>query len=110
SEADQTGRRRGARSGAGTARALLGIPGIAGHAAIPDVAIGERADAGLAEQHGTCIRQLADDRRGSGSHAAAIRLRSPAGSYAGGIENVLGAPRNAVQRPEILAALDGGIG
>ena len=99
-EADQPGSGGGGGPRARAARAFLGIPGIAGLAAIPDVAIGERADTGLAQQHRTGCRQAADDLGIRLRNAIGERLGTPAGGDAGGIQDVLGAVWDAVQRTE----------
>ena len=80
--------------------------GITGSPAIPDVAIGERTQADFSEQHGSGCGETADDLRIRFGHATGEGLGTPAGGDAGGVQNVLRAIGNAVQRAQPSACAE----
>ena len=73
-EADQPGRRRRARAGARSRRALFEQPRVHRLAAEPDVVERERAQAQLGDEHRAGVVQTTHDRGVGGRHAVAERL------------------------------------
>src|SRR4029077_8627137 len=100
---DEARRRRRARARAGATRSFLDIPRVAGAPFIPDVAIGERAERRLGDEHRTGLSELLHPGRTALGEAPPIGLGPPAGRDARRVEKVLGAPGDAMQRAEINA-------
>ncbi len=96
----QPRRHRGGRSGTRPAGTLVQVPRVARLAAEPDVAVGERAERGLAEQHRARLPQQFDHPRIAVGDAILVRRRAPGGADAVCVEQVLQAVRDAVQRAE----------
>jgi hypothetical protein len=102
----QSGGGGGARAGAGAGRAFFQQPRVHGLAAEPDVVERQRAHAQLGDQHGARLVQALDHGGVLRGHAIAVRLGAVGGRDAGGIDQILGAPRDAVQRAAILSGGD----
>ena len=105
-EADQPRGRRRAGTGARSRRAFLEQPRIHRLAAEPDVVERQRAQAQLGDQHRAGLVEALHHRGVLRGHAIAERLGAVGGGDAGGVEQVLRAPGNAVQRAAILAGGD----
>ena len=105
-EADQSRRRRRARPRARSRRRLLQQPRIHRLPAEPDVVQRQRAQAELGHQHRAGLVQALHHYGIFGRDAIAKRLGSICGRDARRIEQILAAPRNAVQRPAILSRRD----
>ena len=102
------GRRR--RAGARARRAFVEVPRVLGLPAEPDVVERERAQAELGHQHRARVGEPAHDGGVGRRHAVAVRLGAPGRRDAGGVDEILGAPRHAVQRAAVLAARELGVG
>ena len=109
-EADQAGRRRRPGTRRRSAGAALDVPGVVRRAAEPHAALRERAHRQLRDQHRAGIAQPLDDGRVEIDHLILVRRGAPGGLDALGGQQILRAPRNAVQRSAILAGLDLGVG
>ena len=98
-ETHQTGGGRRSRSRRRPARSLLGVPGVAGRLAVPDIAPGERPEGELGDEHRARLVELGDDGRVLVDHLVFEGLGAPGRGIAAHRQEVLGAPRDAVQRP-----------
>ena len=107
---DEAGRRRGTGPGARAGRAFLEKPRVHGLAAEPDVIERERAKAELCDQDRASVLQAFHHRGVGGRHAIPEWLGAPCGRDVGGVEQILHAKRNAVQRAAVLALRDLGVG
>ena len=81
-------------------------PRVHGLPAEPDVVEGERAEAELGDQHGAGVVQALHDGGVFVGNAVAEGLGAVGGGDAGGVEQVLAAPGNAVQRAAIFSGGD----
>ncbi len=95
-----------ARPGARTRRAFVQQPGILRLPAKPDVVQRQRAHAQLGDQHRARLVQTLDHGGIVGRHAISVRLSAVGGGYAGRVEQILTAPRDAVQRSTIVTGGD----
>src|SRR6185437_10966021 len=109
-EADETCRCRGCRPRGRAGRSFLRVPRIAGRAAEPDVAVGERAGTGFAQKHRAGRSQLVHDGRIARRHTIFVGLRSPGSAYLRDIEQVLDAVRNTMEAGADAAFGEIGIG
>ena len=75
-------------------------------AAKPDIVERQRAQAELGDQHGAGFVQTLYDRGIFAGHAIAERLRAVGGWNSRGVQQILAAPRDAVQRSAIFARGD----
>ena len=103
---DQPRRRRRAGPRARPGGALFEKPGIHRLAAEPDIVERQRAQAQLRHQHRARIVQPLHHRGVLRGNAVAERLGAIGCRNAGGIHQVLRAPRNPVERAAILAGGD----
>jgi hypothetical protein len=76
----------------------------------PDISLRELAEGELGDQDGAGRVEPLHHGRGGIEHLVPEEGRSPGGGIARYRQQVLGTPRNAVQRPAILARLDLGVG
>ena len=109
-EADEARGGGGAGTGAGAGGAFFEQPGIHGLAAEPDVIECERAERELGDEHGAGGVETLDDGGIGLRYAIAEGLRAIGGGDVGGVEQILCAPGNAVQRATIAAGGDLAIG
>ena len=110
-EAHQSGGGGCARARTGTARTLgVGDPRVHGLSAEPDVIEGECAQAELGNQHGAGIVQALHDDGVFLRNAVAEGLGAVGGGDAGGVEQVLAAPGDAVQWAAVMSGGDLGVG
>ena len=91
------------RTCARTGGALLQQPRVHGLATEPDIVQRQCAQAQLGNQHCAGSVETRDHRGIFGRYAILERLGAPGGGDAGGIEQILHAIGNAVQRPTIVA-------
>ena len=105
-EGHQAGGSGGSGTGAGAGRAFFQQPRVHGLAAEPDVVERQRAHAQFGDEHGAGLMQAVDHGGVLGRHAIAVWLGAVGGRDAGGIDQIFGAPRDAVQRTAILAGSD----
>ncbi len=75
-------------------------------AAEPDVVERERTQAQFRDQDGPCVFEAAHHGSVFGGNAISVGLRSVGGGDAGGVEQILRAPRNAVERPAVFSGGD----
>ena len=102
-EAHQSGGGCGARTGARSGRAFFQEPRIHGLAAEPNVVERQRAEAQLGNQHGSRVVQALHNYGILRGHAVAIWLGAVGGGNAGGVQQILGAPRYAMQWAAIVS-------
>ena len=109
-KATQPGRRGGARARAAPRCAFLEEPRVVGLAAEPDVVEGKGAQAQLRDEHGPGLVEPLDH----GGVLGGTRSRNGSAPQvvadAGGVEEVLGAPRDAMERTAVAAGRDLGVG
>src|SRR5581483_2081969 len=92
--------------GARPTRALLQEPRVHGLAAKPDIVQRQGTHAQLRDEHGASRSQALYNGRILQRHTILEGLGTIRGADAGGVEEVLGAPRNAVQRTAVSARGD----
>ena len=109
-ESDESRGRRRAGTGARARRAFLEQPRIHRLTAEPDVVERERAEAELRDQHCAGLVESRDDGGVGRRNAIAVELRAVGRRNAGRVEEILPAPRDAVQRAAILSRRDLGVG
>src|SRR5262249_48314349 len=105
-EADQSRGGRSARSGTGARSAFVEIPRIHCLTAEPNVVQCQSTETELRDQYSASIVQLLHDGCIAFWDAIAERLGSIRGADPCCVEQILSSPRNAVQRPAILAGGD----
>src|SRR5437762_386166 len=96
------------RSGAG--RAFIEQPGVHGLTAKPNVVERERAEAELGDKNGAGVVETLDDGGVLRGDAIAERLRTVSGGDAGGVEKILAAPGDALERAAVFSSGDFGVG
>ena len=109
-EAHQSRGGSGAGTGARSGRPFFQQPRIHGLAAEPNIVERQRAEAQLGDQYGARVVQALHHRGILRGHAVAIRLGAVGGGNAGGVEKILRAPRNAMQRAAIVPGGDLAVG
>ena len=109
-EGDAAGRRRTRRAGRRSARSFRRIPRAVGPSAEPLISGRQFSGRQLREHHRAGFTQQTHDRRFGVDHLAPERARSPLRREARDRDDVLAAPRHAVQRSAILAGGDLAVG
>jgi collagen type III alpha len=94
----------GAGTGAGAGGAFVEVPGIEGLAAEPDVVEGEGAEGELGDEDCASLIEAVDDGGVGGWDAVAEGLGAIGGGNAGGVEEVFGAPGDAVEGTAVVAS------
>ena len=87
-----------------------GFHGVARHLVEPDVAPRQRADRQLRQQRGPGLAQSRRHRRGLVADLVLERLGPPGRPVSGNGQQVLGTPRDAVQRPAVAPGSDLAVG
>ena len=105
-ERDQPRRGRRARSGRRSARAVVGRPRVARRAAEPHAALRQRAHRQLGAQHRAGVAQPLDDGRVHLRHPPFVGCGPPRRPDPFGVEQILHAERDAMQRSAVAAGLD----
>jgi hypothetical protein len=105
-EADQSRRRRRSGTGGRSARTLLEIPRVLGASLKPEVALGQCAHRKLGNQDRARLIEPLDHSGVAGRDAILEGLGAPGGRDALGVEEVLHAVRDAVERAAILPGAD----
>ncbi len=105
-EADESSRRGRPRPGAGARRSFLQQPRVHRLSPEPDVIQCQRAEAELGDQHGARSVQPFHHGGVFFRNAVAVRLRAIGCGNSGGVQKILPAPWNSVQRPAVLARGD----
>ena len=100
-EADETGGGSAAGTRRGSTRSLLGVPRVVRAAAEPLVSEGELAGRELGDQHRSSRVEPLDDGRIEVEHLVLERRGAPGGPVAVHGDDVLGAPRDAVERAPV---------
>ncbi len=109
-EREASGRRRRSRTGRGSARSFFQVPRILGLPAEPAVARRQFARRQFRQQDRARLAQHLDNARVFVDHLILVGARAPGGLVALHRDDVLGAPRNPVQRSFIFPGRDFRVG